>query len=142
MAFVSLEDLKGVTEVTVFSDLYRSNLDLLHSGAPVIVAGTREGDAEAAKVLASEIHRLDDAPRHFGKGIRITLSTVGTHPHQIKDLKDILARHRGRIPVKLHVVIPNKTETVINLASFPCDGSEGLLADVQGTFGYQPITFD
>jgi len=142
MAFVSLEDLRGVTEVTVFSDLYRANLDLLHSGAPVIVAGTREGDKEAPKVLANQIQRLDEAPRHFGKGVRITLSTVGTHPHQIKDLKEILSRHRGRIPVKLHVVIPNKTETVINLGSFPCDGSEGLLADVQRTFGYQPITFD
>jgi DNA polymerase-3 subunit alpha len=142
MAFVSLEDLKGVTELTVFSDLYRTNLDLLHSGKPLIVSGTREGDKEAPKMLANEMHPLEEAPRHFGKGLRITLSTVGTHPHQIKDLKAILTRHRGRIPVKLHVVIPNKTETVINLASFACDGSEALLTEVQSTFGYQPITFD
>jgi DNA polymerase-3 subunit alpha len=142
MAFVALEDLTGVVEITVFSDLYRTSRALLESGDPLVVAGTREGDAESPKVLAGEIYPLEEAPRHFGKGVRINISTLGTSAHQIKDLKKILSRHRGRIPVKLHVVIPNRTETVINLSSVTCDPSDTMISEVHGVFGYQSVFFE
>lgn len=142
MAFVALEDLQGVVEITVFSDLYRTSRALLESGEPLVVAGTREGDKDSPKVLATEIHPLEEAPRHFGKGIRIVISTLGTGPAQIKDLKEILSRHRGRIPVKLHVVIPNRTETVISLSSVACDASDAMLTEVHTAFGYQAVSFE
>ncbi|MBI4962054.1 MAG: DNA polymerase III subunit alpha [Desulfomonile tiedjei] len=142
MAFVALEDLAGVVEITVFSDLYRTGRALLESGEPLLIVGTREGDTDSPKVLASEIHPLEEAPRHFGKGIRIMISTLGTGPHQIRDLKKILSRHRGRIPVKLHVVIPNRTETVISLSSVACDASDTMVAEVHDAFGYPAVSFE
>ncbi|MCX5861657.1 MAG: DNA polymerase III subunit alpha [Deltaproteobacteria bacterium] len=142
MAFVMLEDMTGSTEITVFSDLYQKSRDLLESGEPLVVAGVRNGDTDAPKVLANEIHRLQEAPRHFSKGLRIRISTPGADPFQIKDLKRILSRHKGRLPVKINVVIPNRSETVINLPSTTCDASEAMLAEVYNTFGYQAVTFE
>jgi DNA polymerase-3 subunit alpha len=142
MAFVTLEDLTGSIEVTVFSELYLQNMELLQSGEPLLIAGTREGEQDTPKVLASEIHRLQDAPRFMSKGIQIMISARGTDPLQIKDLKTILECHPGRLPVKLHVVIPNRTETVISLSSVFCDPSEGLVASVHKTFGQHSISFE
>ena len=142
MAFVALEDLTGVTEVTVFSDLYSQCRDLLRSGEPLIISGIREGDKDSPKVLAQEIYRIEEAPRRFSRGMQIRISTLGADPHQIKDLKRILARHKGRLPVRLHVVIPNRTETIINLNAVSCDPSEALLAEVHGTLGYQAVSFE
>jgi DNA polymerase III subunit alpha len=142
MAFIALEDLTGVTEVTIFSDLYSQCRDLLKSGEPLIVSGIREGDKDSPKVLAQEIYRMEEAPRRFSRGMQIRISTLGADPHQIRDLKRILARHRGRLPVKLHVVIPNRTETIINLNAVSCDPSEDLLTEVHGALGYQAVSFE
>ncbi|MGO9122398.1 MAG: DNA polymerase III subunit alpha [Desulfomonilaceae bacterium] len=141
MAFVSFEDLTGVTEVTFFSELYIQSLDLLNSSEPLILSGLREGDKEMPKILAQDICRIQEGPRKFSKSIRIKLSAREVDAHQIKDLKSILLRHKGRLPVKLHVVIPNRTETVINLSPLSCEPSDVLLSEVQNTFGYQ-INFE
>ncbi|MFZ5865432.1 MAG: DNA polymerase III subunit alpha [Thermodesulfobacteriota bacterium] len=142
MAFVTLEDLEGTAEVTVFSDLYAQAQDLLRSGKPLLVSGNREGDQENPKILAQEIHSLEDAPRRLSNALHIRISTTGTDPLQIKELSRILRKHQGRVPVKLHVVIPNRTETIISVPSISCDPSEEMLAQVKQTFGYQPITFE
>ncbi|MEW6137347.1 MAG: DNA polymerase III subunit alpha [Thermodesulfobacteriota bacterium] len=142
MAFLALEDLTGETEVTVFSDLYRSSIELLQSGEPVMISGIREGDQEAPKVLAQDIHRLADAPRHYSNRIQIRLSTMGADADQIKELKRILHRHKGRTPVTLRVVIPSRSETIISLGSVACEASEVFLAELHNTFGYQPASFE
>jgi DNA polymerase III subunit alpha len=141
MAFFGLEDLSGVVEVTVFSDLYMQYRDLLRGSEPLIVSGVREGDKESPKVLAQEICRLEDAAQRFSKGIQITISARGIDPEKIKDLKRILMRHRGRLPVTVHVIIPYRTETIIKLSSVACEPSEQLLTEVQETFGEKAMSF-
>jgi DNA polymerase-3 subunit alpha len=142
MAFMTLEDLEGLTEVTVFSDLYAQRRDVVQVGEPVIISGVREGDAENPKVLAQEICRIQDAPSHFCNRIHLRVLATGTDPAQITDLKGILASHRGKLPVTLHVVIPNRTETVISLPSVSCEASKELEDEVESRFGYQAVWFD
>jgi len=135
MAFVSLEDLTGTVEVTVFADVYALTRDVLRSGEPLFVSGSKNGETDNPKVLAQEILPITEVPRRYSSAIHIRISTAGTHPDQITDLKRILHRHNGSLPVTLHVVIPNRTETVIKLRSVTCDASEAFLAEVNGTFG-------
>ncbi|MCX5871860.1 MAG: DNA polymerase III subunit alpha [Deltaproteobacteria bacterium] len=141
MAFLTIEDLEGVVEGTVFSDVYAASRDLINSGEPLIFSGTRDGEPDAPKILVKEIHKLKDAPRFFSKEVQIRISTLGTDPIQLQQLKRALERHKGRIPVKLHIVIPNRTETIINLTSMTCDPSEVFLEEARDMFGYQPVTF-
>ena len=55
MAFVTLEDLEGVIDVTVFADLYSQVRELLHSGELVFISGVREGGKENPKGLAQDM---------------------------------------------------------------------------------------
>lgn len=142
MSFVELEDLTGTTEATVFSDLYLTNRELLQSGEPLIITGTKDGETDAPKILALEIHRLEDAPRHFSRGMLIRISARGADPSQIKDLSRILNQHKGHTPVKLRVVIPNRSETLINLGATSCDVSKALCAEVKTMFGEDSIAFE
>jgi DNA polymerase-3 subunit alpha len=142
MAFISLEDLEGLTEVTVFADLYAQTRDLLHQAEPIIISGIREGDAETPKLLAQQICHIQDAPGLFSSRMHIRISSTGADPGQIADLKRILARHRGKLPVTLHVVIPNRTETVISLPSVSCAASEELDTEVEHRFGQQALWLD
>jgi len=141
MAFVTIEDLEGTIEGTIFSDVYSTSRDLISSGDPLIFAGTRDGDADAPKMLVNEIHRLKDAPRYFSKEVQIRISALGADPIQIQQLRKTLGKYKGRIPVKLHIVIPNRTETIINLTSITCDPSDALFAEALDVFGYQPVTY-
>ncbi len=142
MAFVGLEDLEGVAEVTVFSDLYAESRDLLKPGEPIMISGTRNGEKDNPKILAQEICRLEDAPGRFSNGIHIRIMTTGTDPARIKDLKRILKRHQGSLPVKLHVIVPNRTETVMSLPSISCGATSELQSEVNETFGYPAVSFE
>lgn len=51
MAFVTIEDLEGIVEGTVFSDVYLASRDLINSGEPLIFAATRDGEPDAPKYL-------------------------------------------------------------------------------------------
>ena len=140
MAFVTIEDLEGIVEGTVFSDVYLSSRDLINSGEPLIFAATRDGEPDTPKILVNEIHKLKEASRHFSKEIQIRVTSLGTDPQQLQRLKTTLEKHRGKIPVKLYIVLPNKTETIINLTSTTCDPSEEFLEEAREMFGYQPVT--
>ncbi|MEJ2718715.1 MAG: hypothetical protein P8182_16565 [Deltaproteobacteria bacterium] len=142
MAFVTLEDLEGVIEVTVFADLYSQARELLHSGEPVFISGVREGDKENPKVLAQEICPIHEAPTRFSKEIHIRISTTGAAPAQIADLKRILHRHRGGLPVTIHVTIPNRTETIVKLSTVSCEPSEQLRSELGKTFGDGAASFE
>jgi DNA polymerase-3 subunit alpha len=142
MAFVTLEDLEGDVEVTVFADLYAQTRDLLSSGEPLIVSGVRERDQESSKILAQEICHIEQAPNRFSHGIHVRISTPGVDPAQVADLKRIFKRHAGKLPVTLHVVVPNRTETVITLPSVLCGATDALVGEVNATFGYQAVTFE
>jgi DNA polymerase III subunit alpha len=142
MAFVSFEDLEGVTEMTVFSDVYLQCKDLLQSGEPLIISGVREGDKDSPKVLAQEVYRVEDAAKRLSKGIQIRISTRGADPGHIQELKKIINRHRGHLPVKVHVIIPNRSETVVNLASVGCEPSDKFLQEVHNVFGNDAVIFD
>ena len=142
MAFVDLEDLEGVAEVTVFSDLYAESRDLLKPGEAVMISGARDGEKDNPKVLAQEICRLEEAPGRFSNAIHIRIMTTGTDPAGIRDLKRILNRHRGNLPVKLHVIVPNRTETIMSLSSISCEAGSDLLSEVNETFGYSAVSFE
>jgi DNA polymerase-3 subunit alpha len=142
MAFISFEDLEGVIEMTVFSEVYLQCKDLLQSGEPLIISGVREGDKDSPKVLVQEIYRVEDAAKRLSKGIQIRISTRGADPAHISDLKRILNRHKGHLPVKVHVIIPNRSETVVNLASVACEPSDRFLEEVHNVFGNDAVFFD
>ena len=143
MAFVTLEDLTGTIEVTVFSDLYAQVRDLLQSGDPLIVVGVREGDEDNPKVLAKEIHHIEEAQHRYSNAVHIHISAPGTDLSQISNLKHILQRHKGRIPITLHVTIPKRTETIIGLPAFKCEPSTAFIAEIKEALGgNQTVTLE
>jgi DNA polymerase-3 subunit alpha len=142
MAFAVLEDLAGSVEVTVFSDLYAQRRDLLQSGQPILVSGVREGEDDNPRVRAQEICAIEEATRMFSSRIHVRIFTTGVDPAKIRDLRGILTRHKGNLPVKLHVITPNKTETIIDLPSVQCAATDGLAIELNEAFGKNTVSFE
>ncbi|MBD3368339.1 MAG: DNA polymerase III subunit alpha [Candidatus Eisenbacteria bacterium] len=104
MAFVTVEDFTGRVELLVFAGCYAKKQHELVRDATIIVDGrisTRE--EEEPKIIVENIVPLSRAYQQFVERVVISLSTPGLEEESLLDLRDLLERHPGRIPVELSV---------------------------------------
>ena len=138
MAFVTLEDAEGTLEVVVFSDLYGRAAVLLGSDTPLIVRGTLERSEDGGKILAEEIAPLSEAPERFSQAIHIHVNAAFHSRRDLETLRGILSdpTHRGNCQSYLHILVPEKAETVIRLPStLALRASADLKQAVRGLIG-------
>ncbi|MFH0800208.1 MAG: DNA polymerase III subunit alpha [Pseudomonadota bacterium] len=142
MGFVTLEDLKGTAEVVVFSDLYAEAMQLIKSDTPMFVVGNADTGGEAAKVIAKEIIPIEDVAAKLTRSIHFHLHQPEVTPHILAQLKSVLARHPGGCEGFVHLVVPDKTETILSLPpDLRLAPSPQLVADVEKLFGHNITKF-
>lgn len=107
MAIVTLEDLQGTIEVTLFSDLYAVAAPLLAGDEPILVKGAVESDGNIPKVIAKEILPLADAKKHWKGKVHIQFRTPGLERETLLAVKRILASHKGPNELLLHFIFPD-----------------------------------
>jgi len=139
MAFVTLEDLQGTVEIVVFSDLYKEVSNLLKSDEPLFVTGSLgRGDEEKVKIIASKIRPLGEIMSKKVRSVHFNLSLEHVNTESLLKLKELIKTYPGECPAYLHVIIPEKNETVISLDSeFRVEPSPLLIREVEALFGNQ-----
>lgn len=143
MAFVTLEDLSGSVELVVFPEAYATGMEMLQGEEPLLITGELDVGEESCKILVSEVQMLRDAKEQQTERVRIRLTTPGLNEIQLRSLKQIVQRYRGGCQVCLHVVIPNRSETVIKLPErLKMAASDEAMAEAEKLFGYNVMTFE
>jgi DNA polymerase-3 subunit alpha len=137
MARATLSDLKGSVEVVVFPDLYkRVSAYLQQEELPLLIRGKLELNEEQAKVIASDLFPFQEAPEKLNLILHLNLSTPGVDLERLHALKQLLARHRGPTPVVLHLIVPQKSETVMRLGpGFRVRAVPEVIQGVEEIFG-------
>jgi DNA polymerase-3 subunit alpha len=138
MCFLTLEDLKGVIEVIVFADLYKTASELLKNDQPLLVTGkvTKEEDNDTVKILASSIIPLAEAEKRSPRIAHLTLNANGINTQHLHRLKKIILSYPGDCQTMLHLRIPHKSETVLSLGSeFKVDPSPQFISELKTIFG-------
>ncbi len=142
MAFIGLEDLAGMVEVVVFSDVYAANIERLKDGRPLLVTGTAEPGEEMVKLLATDIIYMDEVPARLTKSIHFRVKAAASDATHLTSLKTILAQYKGACPAFLHVLIPDQSETVMALPKeLGVVPSRELMASVNLLFGENVTEF-
>ena len=143
MAFVTLEDLSGSVEIIVFPEVYAASMELLKGEDPLLVSGELDVGEESCKILAAEVALLRDAKETMARRVHIRLTTPGLDEMQMRQLKAIVQRYRGKCEVQLHIVIPNRSETIIKLPDqLKMSASDEAMADAEALFGYNVMNFE
>ncbi len=143
MAFATLEDLKGVIEVILFPDIFLSSLPYLKGDDPILVKGILDMGEDNPKIKANDVIPLSKIKEKSVSGVHIMLSTPGLTGDLLERLKSILLRKKGLCPVFLHLVIPNRSETIISLPdNFNVTPSEDMATEVEEVFGYNIVRFE
>ncbi len=113
MAYISLEDTKGIVEVIVFPDLFSKNLFLIQSGKPLVVTGTPDrSDDKNIKVKAKHIALLEDSIKNFKKAVRITIHCEAFQKTELRKLKDVLLSVKGPSRVFLQFVLNGESRAM------------------------------
>jgi DNA polymerase-3 subunit alpha len=99
MAFVTLEDMKGTVEATIFADLYERCRPDLRVGAVVEVRGkvNQREDSDPKMVLGS-VRRLGGVGSDAPRAVHIDLVASDT-PVSLEEIRELLIRHPGESPV-------------------------------------------
>jgi len=138
MCFLTLEDLKGVIEVIVFADLYKTSSELLKNDQPLLVTGkvTKEDDKDTVKILASSIIPLADAEKRSPRVTHLTFNARDIDTKHLHRLKKIILSYPGDCQTMLHLLIPHKSETVLSLGNeFKVNPSPQFVSELKTIFG-------
>jgi DNA polymerase-3 subunit alpha len=162
MGFVTIEDLTGSVEVTVFSDVYANAVSILKSDDPLLITGKLEKSEKGAKVLvqgqkeggsewqqknrgpAGDIKLLSEARSQSTKRVFFTVRTADNMPTACLDgLKGIIERHRGTIPAFISFEMPQRGKATLQLPeNMYVIPNDELRLEVERLFGYNAATFE
>jgi DNA polymerase-3 subunit alpha len=143
MAFVTLEDLSGSVEMVVFPEVYQASAELLKSELPLLVSGTLDVGEESCKLMAREIVSLQEVNLRQTKKVHFRLTATGLDEDQLRALREIVVRHRGECESLLHLVVPNRSETVFRLPdSLKVSASDEIMEEAERLFGSNVVTFE
>ena len=142
MARITLEDLKGSIEIVVFPEVYKESSSALKGDEPILVTGTLTIEEEKPKILAKGVMPLCEAKGRIGIDVHFTVKTPSVTKKQLERLREIFLNHPGKSGVFLHLLIPNRSETIISLGDdLRLTPSDLLINEVDALLGYPATTF-
>lgn len=142
MAYVSLDDLKGLISVIIFPELYRSVYSLLTGDTPLWIKGTVDASEEGTKLIANEVTSVEDAFATPFSSVHFSFDPDKVGMDQLAYLKTMLENYRGGYPAYLHLHTNGCAETIIYLGDgFKIDISEDMKAAADHVLGIGSTTF-
>jgi len=140
MAFVTVEDLHGGVEATVFSSVYAEARDLLKDDAAILVQGRIQRDENSVKMLADSVIPMDRAEELWSASIHINLEIDRTDRQILERLNEIFKRHPGSCTGYVILRMGGRSQTVIALPEhLKLSAGAALKREVNGCVGYDAV---
>ena len=140
MAFVTIEDLLGSFEVTIFPLVYKKIQELLVEDNLIILQGRVQKDEKSVKILVDTLVPMNKAEETWITSINFYLDITKTEKEMLTSLYDIVSRYPGSCPAYIHLRDPDKTETVIALPdTMKLKPDSALISEVNKLFGYKAV---
>jgi len=141
-ATFNLEDRWGAVEVIAWPETYRRCEAAIESDEPVFVTGALEVSEERCQIIADEVTSLLDAREKSVKSVHFALRAERVNEEHLRSLRAALTQHRGACSAFLHLLLPNRLETVIALPSdLKVAPTERMVEDVERVLGNGVTSF-
>jgi len=146
LGLFALEDLKGRTEVVVYSEALGRLSEVLRTQDPVLLSGSvridQRGEDESRNLILSEATLLQDVRSKKTKQVHVHLDAATFDAEEMPKLKTLLEQHPGRCDAFIEIVIPNRSITTIVLSEqYRVAPSDDLLRSMDGLTGVQRVEF-
>ena len=136
MAYLTVEDLQGTTEVIVFPDLFRTAGELIAPERMVRITGSIDRGDKGTKIRGSKIEPLAEVQAQSIKRIRIRLNDRPEVREQLPRLLDIFRRHPGNTSISMSF----RTDGTLEAETAPLPhltvcASDHFVSDVEEVLG-------
>lgn len=151
MAFLTLEDLTGTTEVIVFPEAYETYLDTIKSEEPLFVTGTAEAGEKGVKILVSmpkfdtqnmennnkkPFQPMKDVNFEQHQTLHLDIDLEDAAEKNIRRLKYLINSNRGTANVVLSININGSATTTLKLPNhYKVNPSTSLIGEIKSLFG-------
>lgn len=140
MAFVTIEDLHGAVEATVFSRVYTSVSDLLVEDKAIFIQGQVQKDEQSVKILAEKVVAMDKAEETWTASIHFKVEISRTDRSALVRLHEIFQKHTGSCQAYLHLRSADNTDAIIALPnSMKLRAGGALMREVNELLGYNAV---
>jgi DNA polymerase III subunit alpha len=113
MAYLTLEDTKGIVEVIVFPDLFAKDFLTIKSNKPIMISGSLEKTEDGSpKIKAKTVSLLDSLTQELGKTVKIKMRCESFTKEDLKKLRDILNSIRGNATVLLEFQLNGEKQSL------------------------------
>jgi len=135
-AVFNLEDRLGVVEVITWPETFKKFEAAIHSDEPVVISGTLENSEERCQIIADEVISLLDMRERTYSQVHFALLADRVGEQELRQLRDTLTCHSGSCDAFLHLLLPDRTETIIALPSnLRVAPTESMVEAVERLFG-------
>lgn len=142
MAIVGFEDLTNTCEVLVFPNTYKNVAQMVRPDAVVFIKGRLSLREDEPKIIASDIILPDDVKSKYTRSVRINIATTGLDEFVLDNLKSVLEKHKGKIPIYLNFIEASGKKTRVSVGNtFSVQANERLIEDVENLLGEGTVNF-
>ena len=142
MAIAMMEDLDGAVEILIFPSAYQKHGKYVRKDALVFVKGRLSLREERPKIIADEVIPLDQAQQKYTAAVIIKLFTTGLEEEMLYNLREILNKYQGQIPVYLDLALPEGRQNLIEIGKDYCvTPKEELVSQIEDMFGSGVVRF-
>jgi DNA polymerase-3 subunit alpha len=132
MAIVTIEDLTGRIEGTVFPEAFQTARPLLTTEQVLIATARIElREDRGTRLLFSELRGLDDARRAFRRCLHIEIRARELSEDWLVEVDQVLSAHPGDSEVYLHIIRPDHSRLAMRSKRFRVAESEQLVTTLR-----------
>lgn len=136
MAVVTLEDLTGRIECTVFPETLEAAKDLLATDEIVCGAGRIEVGDRGTRLLLAEALRYEDARFAHRRSLHIEVRSQDLRKEWFAEVDEVLSAHPGDAEVYLHIVMPDGSRQASRSRRYRVAEGDGVVRDLRGRFRF------
>jgi DNA polymerase-3 subunit alpha len=127
MAIVTVEDLSGRIECTVFPEAYEQSKAVLVPDHIVVVSGRVEVREERHRLLLSEVRGYEEARQAYRRCLHIELKAQELSEEYLAGIDEVLSAFPGDAEVYLHIVKPDHSRLAMRSRRFRVAEREELI---------------
>ena len=140
MAVCMLEDLAGDVEVLVFPNSFSQLAPQLKPNAVVFIEGRVALREDRPRLIAQQIVPIEQGVSKLAQAMELILRSPGMEKELLEQLKGLLARFPGVVPIYLRLDIPHEPSMRLKLAEgFKVEPRQELLEELGRLLGENAI---
>ena len=141
MAFVTLETIRGLCEIMVFSETFQKYRHLIEPDAKLFVQGKSSNRDKSMKIMADQFIPLDDIRKQLARRLFVRLDPKAIKPDVISEFRNLAGDFHGNCEVIFRLIEEENSQQNIRSKTVRVFPHRKLMSQLRNTYGKKNVWF-